>query len=156
MGFPGLSVARNEGGHGAVDLAGECQRGVDAGEPASAEAPERRQGAVAPAADVGIGGKRLLDGMACDCRQSQRADLAVGIGADGLLQHARGASDALVDGGIEMEERECGRQLGARGGLPVVLVVVAPHRVARDRWLGFMAAVSKVEARPCRARTRRA
>src|SRR5437762_3285752 len=55
-------------------------------------------------------------------------------GGGARLRHARGAGGALVDGGIEMKERVCGRQLGAGGGLPVALMIDAPHRVG---WDGF-------------------
>jgi hypothetical protein len=72
----GLRISR-----GAADRAGKRQRGVDAPQPACAEAPERRQRAVALAANFGVGGKDLVGRVAGDRGERQGTDLAVDLGA---------------------------------------------------------------------------
>jgi len=53
------------------------------------------------------------------------ANLTVEVGADALLQHAGGAGDALVDGGVEVEEGQGRWQLGAGCRQPVTIMIDA-------------------------------
>ena len=83
----------------------------DAREPAAAEAPEVRERAVAGFADPGVAVDEVGEWSAACGGERVGADLAVDGDAAGVLQHAGGTADAVVDAGVEVHERESRRQI---------------------------------------------
>ena len=65
-------------------------------------------------------------------------DLAIDVDGERLLQHAGGAANALIDGGIEVHERERRWKIGATRGAPVAREIdVADEAIGDGAQFGF-------------------
>jgi hypothetical protein len=94
--------------------------GIDAVQPAPAEAPEMREAAVVGDAAGAVGSEESFGFGLSGGSNREGADLAVDLDTEGRLQEARGTASALVDGAIEVEEGDRVREIRAVGCLPVV------------------------------------
>ena len=113
------------------------ERRVAAREPAAPEAPETGERAVAGPAKIGVALERGGERIGACSRAGNRADFAVNLDIEGVLQHADGRADAHVDGDIEVKEGEgCGK-LGAVRRSPITLAInVGDERVGNDAQIG--------------------
>ena len=94
--------------------------------------------AIAAAADGGVGVEHGAGRSGVCGGERQRADLAVDGDRERLLQHARGAGDTVVDGGVEVHEGKRGRQVGAASRTPVAGEIdVAHERIGDGAQLGL-------------------
>ena len=98
---------------------------MHAQQPAIPAPPEHRFIAVEFVAQGPFGGKGVEQAGHGDCGGAQglRADEAVILDAERLLQQLDGGDYALVDGAIQHQQVEAGRKQVAMKGLPVVAAV---------------------------------
>ena len=84
-----------------------------------------RKCAVARAAQFSVGGERLLQRQSVRSRQRFRTNLAVDVNIERLLQEETCATDAMIDGGIEVHQRKAGGQFSADAREPIALEIDA-------------------------------